>query len=469
MTTEELTHAPLAAGSIAELAQALRGELITPGDAGYDDARTIWNAAHDRRPALIVRCAGVADVMRAVEFARSEELLVSVRAGSHSIPGFSTNDGGIVIDLGPMKGIRVDPEAGTAVAQTGLTWAQMDHETQAFGLATTGGLVSTTGIAGFTLGGGVGWLMRKHGLAADNLIGADVVTADGRLVHTSADENPELLWGLRGGGGNFGIATSLEYQLHRVGPTVTAGVVFYPGERAAEILRFYREWVDEAPDELTTLANLLTAPPAPFLPEEWHGKKLIALIGMHCGSLEEGERAVQPLKDLGDPVADLMGPLPYVAMQSLIDPLWGPGAHSYMKAGFMGGLDDAAIDTLIRYHQGSVSPKSEIHVHHMGGAVARVPASATAFGDRSAPFLLNVIASTFTADGYDATVAWAQELNASIAPSLTGGSYINFLSAEGDARVRAAYGSNYDRLVALKDEYDPTNLFRLNQNIAPSA
>jgi FAD/FMN-containing dehydrogenase len=469
MTTEELTHAPLAAGSIAELAQALRGELITPGDAGYDDARTIWNAAHDRRPALIVRCAGVADVMRAVEFARSEELLVSVRAGSHSIPGFSTNDGGMVIDLGPMKGIRIDPEAGTAVAQPGLTWAQMDHETQAFGLATTGGLVSTTGIAGFTLGGGVGWLMRKHGLAADNLIGADVVTADGRLVHTSADENPELLWGLRGGGGNFGIATSLEYQLHRVGPTVTAGVVFYPGDRAAEILRFYREWVDEAPDELTTLANLLTAPPAPFLPEEWHGKKLIALIGMHSGSLEEGERAVRPLKELGDPVADLMGPLPYVAMQSLIDPLWGPGAHSYMKAGFMGGLDDAAIDTLIRYHQSSVSPKSEIHIHHMGGAVARVPASATAFGDRSAPFLLNIIASTFTADGYDATVGWAQELHASIAPSLTGGSYINFLSAEGGARVRAAYGSNYDRLVALKDEYDPTNLFRLNQNIAPSA
>jgi FAD/FMN-containing dehydrogenase len=469
MTTEELTHAPLAAGSIAELAQALRGELITPGDAGYDDARTIWNAAHDRRPALIVRCAGVADVMRAVEFARSEELLVSVRAGSHSIPGFSTNDGGMVIDLGPMKGIRIDPEAGTAVAQPGLTWAQMDHETQAFGLATTGGLVSTTGIAGFTLGGGVGWLMRKHGLAADNLIGADVVTADGRLVHTSADENPELLWGLRGGGGNFGIATSLEYQLHRVGPTVTAGVVFYPGDRAAEILRFYREWVDEAPDELTTLANLLTAPPAPFLPEEWHGKKLIALIGMHSGSLEEGERAVRPLKELGDPVADLMGPLPYVAMQSLIDPLWGPGAHSYMKAGFMGGLDDAAIDTLIRYHQSSVSPKSEIHIHHMGGAVARVPASATAFGDRSAPFLLNIIASTFTADGYDATVGWAQELHASIVPSLTGASYINFLSAEGGARVRAAYGSNYDRLVALKDEYDPTNLFRLNQNIAPSA
>jgi FAD/FMN-containing dehydrogenase len=245
--------------------------------------------------------------------------------------------------------------------------------------------------------------------------------------------------------------------------------VFYPGDRAAEILRFYRDWADDAPDELTTLANLLTAPPAPFIPEAWHGKPLVALIGMHCGSIEDGERAVRPLRELGEPVADLMGPLPYVAMQGLVDPLWGPGAHSYMKAGFMGSLDDAAIDTLVSYHQSSVSPKSEIHVQHMGGAVARVPAAATAFGDRSAPFLLNVIASTFTADGYDETVAWAQALHRAMTPSLTGASYINFLSAEGDDRVRAAYGANYDRLVALKDEYDPTNLFRLNQNIRPSA
>jgi FAD/FMN-containing dehydrogenase len=469
MAIDEATPPAIADGSIAELAHTLRGELITPGDSGYDEARAIWNGAHDRYPALIVRAAGVGDVMRAVEFARSEELLVSVRGGSHSIPGFSTNDGGIVIDLSPMNGVRVDPQQRTAIAQTGLTWSQFDHETQAFGLATTGGLVSSTGIAGFTLGGGVGWLMRKHGLAADNLLGADVVTADGQLVHASEDENPELFWGLRGGGGNFGIATSFEYQLHRVGPTVTAGVVFYPGERAGEILRFYRDWVDDAPDELTTLVNLLTAPPAPFLPEEWHGKPLVAIVGMHCGSVEDGERAVRPLRELGDPVADLMGPLPYVAMQSLIDPLWGPGAHSYMKAGWLGGLDDAAIDTLVRHHRDVTSPKSEIHVHHMGGAVARVPAAATAFGDRSAPFLLNVIASTFTPEGYDGAVAWAQELHAAMTPSLTGGSYVNFLSAEGDDRVRAAYGANYDRLVALKDEYDPTNLFRLNQNIRPSA
>ena len=468
MTTDQMTHAPLAEGSIAELAQALRGELITPEDDAYDEARAIWNGAHDRRPALIARCAGVADVVRAVEFARSEELLVAVRGGKHSIPGFSTCDDGIVIDLSPMRGVRVDPEARTAVAQPGLTWSVFDHETQAFGLATTGGLVSTTGIAGFTLGGGIGWLMRKHGLTCDNLLSADVVTADGRLVHASEDENPELFWGLRGGGGNFGVVTSFEYRLHPVGPTVAARPVFYPGERAGEVLRFYREWVRDAPDELTTLVNLLTAPPAPFLPEEWHGKPLVAVIAVHSGSVEEGERAMRPLRELGDPVAELIGPIPYVAMQSLIDPLWGPGAHSYFKAGFMGGLDDAAIDTLVRYHGTVTSPKSEIHIQHLGGAIARVPAGATAFGDRSAPFVLNVIASTFTADGYDDAVGWAQDLYGAMAPSLTGGTYVNFLSNEGDDRVRAAYGDKYDRLVALKDEYDPTNLFRLNQNIKPS-
>jgi FAD/FMN-containing dehydrogenase len=468
VTTQEITHPPLGDASIAELAQAMRGELIAPSDPGYDQARSVWNGAHDRRPALIARCAGVADVMRAVEFARSEDLVVAVRGGAHSIPGFSTCDGGIVIDLSPMKGIRVDPQARTARAEPGLTWAGFDHETQAFGLAVTGGLVSTTGIAGFTLGGGIGWLMRKHGLTCDNLVSADVVTADGRLLHASEDENSELFWGLRGGGGNFGIATSFEYRLHQVGPMVTAGPVFYPGERAAEILRAYRGLVEEAPDELTTLANLLTAPPAPFLPEEWHGKPLVALIGMHSGSVEDGERAMRPLRELGEPVADLIGPMPYVAMQSLIDPLWGPGAHNYFKAGWLRGLDDAAIDTLVRYHRTVTSPKTEIHVHHMGGAVARVPAGATAFGDRSAPFLLNIVAGTHTPEGFDEAVAWAQDLHSAMAPSLTGGTYVNFLTDQGEDRVRAAYGEKYDRLRALKGEYDPSNLFRLNQNIEPA-
>jgi FAD/FMN-containing dehydrogenase len=465
MATEELSQPALADGSIAELAEGLRGDVVRPGDPGYDEARAIWNGAHDKHPALIVRCAGTADVMKAVEFARSEQLVVAVRGGAHSIPGFSTVDGGIVIDLSPMQGVQVDPAARTVRAQGGVLWSGLDHETQAFGLAVTGGLVSTTGIAGFTLGGGIGWLMRKHGLTADNLISADVVTADGRLVHASADENPELFWGLRGGGGNFGIVTSFEYRLHPVGPIAMGGAVIYPGEMAGDILRFYREWVKDCPDELTTLVSLATAPPAPFIPEEWHGKPMVVIPGFYAGSIEDGEKAVRPLRELGEPIADLMGPLPYVAMQSLLDPLWGPGAHNYFKAGWLRGLDDRAIDTLVAHHRSISSPKSEIHVHHMGGAVARVPAGATAFGDRSAPFLLNIIASTFTADGYPEAVAWAKEFHVAMDPALTGGTYVNFST---DDAVQDAYGADtYARLVALKREYDPTNLFRLNQNVRP--
>src|SRR3954447_18558778 len=468
MATEELSQPALAEGSIAELAEGLRGEVVRPGDPGYDEARAIWNGAHDKHPALVVRCAGTADVMKAVEFARSEQLIVAVRGGAHSIPGFSTVDGGIVIDLSPMQGVQVDPAARTVRAQGGVLWSGLDHETQAFGLAVTGGLVSTTGIAGFTLGGGIGWLMRKHGLTADNLISADVVTGDGRLVHASADENPELFWGLRGGGGNFGIVTSFEYRLHPVGPVVMGGPVIYPGGMAADILRFYREWSKDAPDELTSLVSLATAPPAPFIPEEWHGKRVVIVPGVYAGSIEDGEKAMRPLRELGEPIADLMGPLPYVAMQSLLDPLWAPGAHNYFKAGWLRGLDDRAIETIVAHHRNISSPKSEIHVHHMGGAVARVPAGATAFGDRSAPFLLNIIASTFTADGYPEGVALARAFHAAMDPALTGGTYVNFLTDEGEESVHTAYGADtYERLVALKREYDPTNLFRLNQNVRP--
>jgi FAD/FMN-containing dehydrogenase len=457
----------LAEGSVAELDTAMRGRLVRPSDPDYDTERAIWNGAHDRYPALIAQCAGVADVIRALEFARSEELRVAVRGGGHSIPGHSSVDGGIVIDLSPMQGIRVDPQRRTARAEAGVKWSSFDHETQAFGLATTGGLVSTTGIAGLTLGGGIGWLMRKHGLTIDNLIGADVVTADGRLVHASADENPELFWGLRGGGGNFGVVTSFEYQLHPVGPMVTAGAVFYPADAAGDVLRAFRAWAETAPDETTTLVNLLTAPPAPFLPEEWHGRPLVAVIGMHAGPIDEAERVLAPLRNVATPVADLFSPMPYVAMQSLIDPLWGPGAYSYFKAGHLRGLDDQAIDTLIAQHASVTSPKTEIHVQHLGGAVARPAADATAYGDRSAPFILNIVASTFTADGYDEAVDWARATHAALGPALTGSTYVNFASDEGD--VREAYGpSTYQRLVALKDEYDPTNVFALNQNVQPS-
>ncbi len=463
------TRRVLGAATLKEFEEGLHGDLIRPDDAGYDEARSIWNGAHDRRPAVIARCADAADVRHAIGFARSEGLDVAVRGGGHSIPGFSTCDDGIVIDLSPMKGVRVDEGERTATAEGGVIWGEFDAATQEHGLAVTGGLVSTTGVAGFTLGGGIGWLMRKHGLACDNLRSAEVVTADGRLLTASATENPDLFWGLRGGGGNFGVVTAFEFDLHPVGPTVTAGPVFYPGERAEEILRFYRDFVRDVPDELTTVANLLTAPPAPFLPEEWHGRKLVALIGCHSGAPEEGAKAMQPLRELGDPVADLIGPMPYVQMQSLIDALYPHGTEAYMKAGYLRELDDHAIETAVRHHQDATSPASEIHVHHFGGAVARVAEGETAYGERQAPFVLNIIALTHEPGGLDSHVDWAHRFYAEIEPSLTGGAYINFLSAEGEERVQAAYGAEkFARLQALKDRHDPTNLFHLNQNVPPS-
>jgi FAD/FMN-containing dehydrogenase len=366
MTTQATIPHVLGEATLGELEQGLRGQLIRPEDEDYDEARAIWNGAHDRRPALIVRCAGVADVMRAVDFARSENLLVAVRGGGHSLPGFSTCDGGVVVDLSAMNSVHVDPARRTAVAEGGCTWADFDHETQAFGLAVTGGLISSTGIAGFTLGGGIGWLMRKAGLACDNLIGADVVTADGRLVHTSEDENPELLWGLRGGGGNFGIATSLEFRLHPVGPMLLAGPIFFAGERAEEVLRFYRDWVRELPDEMTTLINLTTAPPAPFLPEAAHGKPIVAVIAVHAGEPEHGRALVQPLKELGDPIADLIGVMPYTTMQSLLDALWTRGAHNYMRSAYVDELTDEAIAATVDRHRAVPSPHSDIHLHQFG-------------------------------------------------------------------------------------------------------
>jgi FAD/FMN-containing dehydrogenase len=464
------TRGVLGAATLKEFEESLSGELVRPEDPGYDEARAIWNGAHDARPAVIARCANAEDVRSAIGFARSEGLEVAVRGGGHSIPGFSSCDGGIVIDLSPMKGIEIDGQRRVGIAEGGVTWAEFDAACQEHALATTGGLVSSTGVAGFTLGGGIGWLMRKHGLACDNLRAAELVTADGQFVRASASENADLLWGLRGGGGNFGVVTALEYDLHPVGPTVVAGGVFYPGDRAEEILRVYRDFVRQAPEELTTLANLITAPPAPFLPEDWHGKKLVALIGCYTGDLEQGEEAWAPLRELGEPVADLVGPMPYVGMQSLIDDLWPKGTQAYMKAGYLTGLDDGAIETLARFHQDATSPSSEIHVQHLGGAIARVDADASAYGERQAPFVLNVIAVTHGEEGMDAHVDWAQRLYQACEPSLTGGAYINFLSAEGEDRVRAAFGAEkFARLQALKDRYDPTNLFHLNQNVTPAS
>src|SRR3954453_9219057 len=456
--------------TVAELAAELRGTVICPGDAGYDEARALWNGAHDRHPALIVQCAGPADVAAALRFARSQKLEIAVRGGGHSIPGFSGVDNGIVIDLSPMRGILVDPVGRRAIVQGGSTWRDVDVETQAHGLATTGGLVSSTGVAGFTLGGGIGWLMRSYGLAADNLVSADVVTADGEMVHASETENADLFWALRGGGGNFGVVTSFEFSLHQVGPTLAGGAIFYSGEDAEPVLRGWREWLRSAPDELTTLVNLTTAPPAPFIPEAWHGKRVIAVVGLHSGSVDDGLEALAPLRSLAEPVADLFGPIPYVAMQSLVTGLHPKGGGNYFKSHHMTDLPDEAIGALLRGHSAVTSPQNEIQVHDMRGAVAREPKGGSAFPHRDAPYLLNVIGKwPGGGDGSD-HIAWARDVVASLEEFGDGTAYVNFLGdAEGDDRLREAYGDeNYAALVAAKDKWDPENVFHLNQNITPS-
>jgi FAD/FMN-containing dehydrogenase len=464
------TIAPvLGEATVQELREAVRGQVLSPDDDGYAEASRVWNGEHDgRRPALVVRCSGAADVIAAIGFARSNHLTIAVRGGGHSVAGFSTCDGGLVIDLGSMNGVRVDLDTRRAAVGGGALWADVDHETQAHGLATTGGLVSTTGVAGFTLGGGIGWLMRKHGLACDNLVGADIVTADGRLVHASETENADLLWGLRGGGGNFGVVTQFELQLHPVGPTVYAGPIFYPADAAGELLRVFRDWATGAPDEVTAVINLTTAPPLPVIPEPWHGKKVAALIAVSAGPLSEGEALVAPFRTVAEPIADLLGPMPYHVIQTLIDPLWQKGINSYFKATNLSGLDDDLIGRLTELHLAAPGPQCEIHVHQMGGAVGRVPDDATAFAERSMPFLLNAVTGWRDADPSvgEAHRDWSRDVIGAARDASTNRAYVNFLSDPNAAK--SSYGEEtWDRLVALKNEYDPRNVFRLNQNIEP--
>jgi FAD/FMN-containing dehydrogenase len=465
----EMLAPVLGEATVQELRDSLRGPLFLPGDDGYFEAKALWNGAHDAaKPALVVSCTGAADVIAALGFARAHDLTVAVRGGGHSVAGLSTVDGGMLIDLSPLRNVRVDPAAGIAYVGPGAVWGDVDHETQQFGLATTGGLVSTTGVAGFTLGGGIGWLMRQYGLAADNLVGADVVTADGRLLHASATENPELFWGLRGGGGNFGIVTSFELALHPVGPMVYAGPLFLPGDAAGDLLRFYRDWAPDQPDAITTAVSLATAPPLPVIPQEWHGRKVAIVIAVTAGPVEDGEALVRELRGIAEPVADLIHPMPYQFIQSLLDPLWPKGINAYFKATNLARLSDETIDSLVRLHQDTPGPQAEIHVHQMGGAVARVGQAETAFPERSMPFVLNAVTGTPDAAQLGAHTEWARAVIASAKADETGRAYVNFLGDAGGAED--AYGEEtYRRLVALKDEYDPTNVFRLNQNVEPSA
>ncbi|MEU6641822.1 FAD-binding oxidoreductase [Saccharomonospora sp. NPDC046836] len=452
--------------TLSEFAGGMRGTVVRPGDAEYDEARGIWNAAHDRRPALVARCAGVADVLRTVELARSEGLPLAVRGGGHSIPGFSTCDNGIVLDLSPMRGVRVDLAARQARAEAGCLWRDLDAETQQFGLAVTGGLVSSTGISGFTLGGGIGWLVRRCGLTLDSLAGADVVTADGRYLHASADEHPDLFWALRGGGGNFGVVTSLDYDLHEIGLTVYSGLVFYPAEEAEQVLRGYREACAGAADELTTLVNLTTAPPLPFLPEHAHGRRVVAIGGCWAADGDRGEEATAPFRSLGTVLADVFAPHPYVAWQQALDPLYPRGLHNYFRSVFLRVAGDAALETLLSAFDQVPGPLCEIHLHQLGGAMARVPADSTAFAVRDHDYIVNVIGRTPDAQGFAEAVEWARGVTSALGPDAA--TYVNF-TGEGSAdRVRAAYPPDtYRRLVSAKETYDPTNLFRLNQNIAP--
>lgn len=463
------TLAPvLGEATIQELRECVRGDVVTPADDGYAEASRIWNGAHDgHSPALVVRCTGAADVIAAVGFARSNDLAIAVRGGGHSIAGFSTVDDGIVIDLSPMRGVRVDPASRRASVGGGALWADLDHEAQAHGLATTGGLISTTGVGGLTLGGGIGWTMRKFGLACDSLAEADVVTADGRLIHVSDDENGDLLWGLRGGGGNFGIVTEFEFDLHPLGPIVYGGPIFYPGDAARDLLFAFRDWARNAPDDITAVINLTTAPPLPAIPEEWHGQKVAAFIAVSTGPADEGEMLVRAIRRMAEPIADLLGPIPYRGMQSLLDPLYPKGLHAYFKATNLGRLDDELIRRLCERHLAAPGPQCEIHVHQMGGAVARVSDDATAFGQRSMPFVLNAVTGWHDPGAGPAHQQWARTVIDGAADAATGRAYVNYLGDRGAAR--AAYGEQtYARLVSLKNAYDPTNVFRLNQNVSPS-
>jgi FAD/FMN-containing dehydrogenase len=454
---------------VASFMAGIRGVAIRPGDDGYDEARKIWNGMIDRHPALIVRCAGAADVIACVNLARKEELPLAIRGGGHNVAGSAVCDGGVVVDLAAMKGIEVDPKVQTVRAQPGLLWGELDRETQAFGLATTGGIVTHTGIGGLTLGGGIGWLMRRHGLTCDNLFAADVVLADGRFLRVSERENADLLWGLRGGGGNFGIVTAFQYRLHPLGPQVLAGVILHPAERAPEVLRFYRDYIATAPEDLTTIVNLRKAPPALFLPSHLHGRAVVIIAVCYAGSVEDGERILAPLRRFGEPLVDLIQPKPYTAHQGMFDASVPHGLRYYWKADYFGPLSDATIDTLIAHAWRAPSPTSYTILFHLGGAIRRVDAAATAFEDRSAEHALNINAVWADAEATEPHVAWARSFWEAMHPHSTGGVYVNFLGEEGEARVRAAYGPDkYLRLAALKRKYDPTNLFRLNQNIPPA-
>jgi FAD/FMN-containing dehydrogenase len=452
---------------VLALRATLRGRACEKGEPGYDEARTLWNATVDRSPALVVRCAGAADAIQALDFARRHGLTVAVRGGGHNIAGNAVVEGGLVIDLSPMKSVRVDPQARRAWVEPGCTLADVDRETQAFGLALPLGINSTTGIAGLTLGGGFGWTSRRFGMTVDSLLAADVVTADGRLLRASSTENPDLFWAIRGGGGNFGVVTSFEFQLHRLGPEVLAGLVVHPFDNAAELLRAYRDLADDAPDELACWVVLRKAPPLPFLPTEWHGREVLVFAMCYAGDPAAGEAAMRPLRSLGRPIADVVGPQPFVAWQSAFDPLLTPGARNYWKSHDFDRLPDDAVKALLEGVRTLPGPECEVFIAHLAGAASRIAPDATAFPQRSSHFVLNVHTRWRDAQDDNAFIAWARTLFGAMSPYALGTAYVNFMPDDEADRVEAVYGPNYRRLAEIKGKYDPENVFRMNQNIRP--
>lgn len=453
---------------IERFASGLRGELLTPESADYDSTRAIWNGMIDRRPGLIVRCSESADVSQAVKFGRDNELLVSIRGAGHNIAGNAVADDALMIDLSPMNSVKVDPTNRTARVQPGATLADVDAATQAHGLALPSGINSTTGIAGLTLGGGFGWLSRKYGLTIDSLISADVVTPTGQTLTASEEENTDLFWGIRGGGGNFGVVTSFEFRLYPFGPEVLSGLMVYPFADAGDVLREYREFVASSPEELSVFTVLRKAPPLPFLPEEVHGTEVLVIAALYAGDIADGERAMKGLREFGNPIADAIGPHQFTDFQAAFDPLATPGSRNYWKSHNLTELSDGAIDLILEYGRKLPTAQCEILVAQLGGAVRRIPSGATAYAQRDAEFVLNLHTRWDDPAQDDECVSWARQLFDRFSDFASGGVYVNFMPEEEGDRVAAAYGANYERLVDLKNKYDPENFLRLNQNIPPS-
>ncbi len=469
MATNEAPIASVPPTALQGFRDGFGGRLFDPADEGYEAARAIWNGAIDRRPGLIARCADPSDVRSAVRLAREHDLRTSVRSGGHGVAGLALCDDGLVIDLSAMKGVRVDPDDGTVEVAAGVTLGELDAATQAVGLAVPAGVVTHTGVAGLTLGGGIGWLTRKHGLSVDNLVAADVVTADGEIVTASEEDHPDLLWGIRGGGGNFGIVTSFRFRAHPVGPTVLAGPIVFPLERTTEVMDAYRAWAPDAPEELTTIVNVRRAPAAPWMPEPLHGVPVLIVVACWCGPIDGGHGVIAPIRSLG-PIVDRCEPKPFVEHQTMFDGAVVSGWHYYWKSVELDELSDRAVDAIHDHTERITSPRSYTVVFQLGGAMSRVGEMDTAFGGRSQGFAANIngVWLPEEAERGPEHVAWTRSLFGALEP-MARGVYVNFLGDEGPDRVRAAYGvEKYRRLSSLKARYDPTNLFRSNQNIRPA-